>query len=114
MRTYDDLSAKEKKKFDAYLKSRIIFTKRFYTFYLISIIFLSISIILLSIDSLSTFLFGIFSMSVSLFYIFLAYYTYIDETKWSFLIFNIESSNDIFDITEDDKKELKRKWHKVK
>lgn len=115
MRTYQNLNKKEKETFDAYIKTRTIFTIRFCTFFTISALFLALGILMISIDSLYTFLFGIYSIAISIVFMVVAYYAYIEQTKLSFLIFGIEkSTEDIFGITEYDLRSLKRKWIKVK
>lgn len=115
MKSYDELSKKEKEKLDIYLKTRQIFNIRFASLLILFGIFFSAGMVLLSINSFIPFIFGVYLFLISIMITFMIYFFYENEKKFSTLVFDIQNAQeDVFDITDEDLRKMKKRWIKVK
>jgi amino acid permease len=115
MISFDKLPKKKKEKFNAYMKTRMIFTIRFYVLMLICAILLTCGIILVSVNSIYAFFLGIYLIIASSLVCLMMYQSYDNERKLSTLVFDIDNAQeDVFEVTDEDLKKMKKRWIKVK
>jgi len=115
MRTYKNLKKSEKELLQHFNQVRTLFAIKQWITVFITFMFLALSIFLLSVNSLGAFIFGLYSILITIFLLVFCILMITNDQKYLSLVFEMEDTEkDLFQITQEDKNNLKRRWIKVK